>query len=358
MKKILHIAEPFATGVLSFLLDLTKEQVEKYEIYIIYGVRPLTPNNVEELFDKRIHLIKLNSFKGAILSVTNIKSYIEINKLYKRIKPDIVHLHSSASGFIGRFALPTIKVKIFYTPHGFSFLQQDGSKITRYLYWLIEYLSSKRKSKIIACSFAEYQEALKLTTNCTYVNNGINYEDISPYILEKSYLNEPITVCTSGRILLQKNPTLFNQVAEYLPDINFIWIGDGELRTELRAPNIKITGWLTRKESLQTLSESDFFILTSYSEGLSISLLEAMYLKKICLVSNVIGNRDVIKNNENGILCQTAKDFAYSIEQVIRGKIDGGVLSEQAHNDVKNEYGVIQMAKKYSHIYESDFNIK
>ena len=66
MKKILHIAEPFATGVLSFLLDITKRQIEEYDIYILYGIRPLTPTNVEELFDHRIHLIKMNSFKGAI----------------------------------------------------------------------------------------------------------------------------------------------------------------------------------------------------------------------------------------------------------------------------------------------------
>ena len=59
MKKIMHVAEPFATGVLSFLVDITKRQVEKYEVYILYGIRPLTPDNVEDLFDKRVNLIKI-----------------------------------------------------------------------------------------------------------------------------------------------------------------------------------------------------------------------------------------------------------------------------------------------------------
>ena len=44
--KIMHIAEPFASGVLRFLIDITKRQIEEYEIYILYGVRPLTPENV------------------------------------------------------------------------------------------------------------------------------------------------------------------------------------------------------------------------------------------------------------------------------------------------------------------------
>lgn len=63
MKKIMHVAEPFATGVLSFLVDLTRQQVEEYEVYILYGVRPLTPDNVSNLFDKRVHLIKIDSLK-------------------------------------------------------------------------------------------------------------------------------------------------------------------------------------------------------------------------------------------------------------------------------------------------------
>lgn len=52
----MHVAEPFATGVLSFLVDITKRQVKEYEVYILYGVRPLTPKNVEQLFDKQVHL--------------------------------------------------------------------------------------------------------------------------------------------------------------------------------------------------------------------------------------------------------------------------------------------------------------
>ncbi len=59
--KILHIAEPFATGVLSFLVDITKRQIEENEVYILYGVRPLTPKNVENLFDKRVRLIRISN---------------------------------------------------------------------------------------------------------------------------------------------------------------------------------------------------------------------------------------------------------------------------------------------------------
>lgn len=354
MKKILHIAEPFATGVLSFLIDITKRQVEEYEIYILYGIRPLTPSNVESLFDKRIHLIKIKEFKGALGTVLNPKAYRIINKYYKQIKPDIVHLHSSAAGFVGRWSIPCSKTKVFYTPHGYSFLMKDGSALKRLLYWSMEYLSAKRNAKTIACSEGEYREAYKLSKNSTFVNNGINTNELKPYIQQPQQpSHHPLRVCTSGRILYQKNPKLFNEIAELVPDAKFIWIGEGELKTELTANNIQITGWVSREDALKTLQGADVFILPSLWEGLPISLLEAMYLKKICIVSNVIGNRDVIKSGVNGFICNTATEYAHILNQIANQKLDSNVIKENAHQAILQHYNVDLMAEKYSKIYNS-----
>lgn len=353
MQKILHIAEPFATGVLSFLIDITKRQVEEYEIYILYGIRPLTPPNVESLFDKRIHLIKVDNFKGALGTVLNPKAYKTIHKYYKQIKPDIVHLHSSAAGSVGRWSIPCSKTKVFYTPHGYSFLMQDGSSLKRLLYWGIEFISAKRAAKTIACSEGEYKEAYKLSKNSTFVNNGINTNELKPYIQQSLPLHHPLRICTSGRILYQKNPKLFNDIAELVPEAKFIWIGEGELKTELTANNIQITGWISREEALKTLQNVDVFILPSLWEGLPISLLEAMYLKKVCIVSNVIGNRDVIKSGVNGFICNTATEYAHILKQIANQELDSNAIKENAHQDIIQNYNVDLMAEKYSKIYNS-----
>lgn len=351
--KILHIAEPFATGVLSFLIDLTKRQVEEYDVYILYGIRPLTPPNVESLFDKRIHLIKIDDFKGALGTVLNPKAYQTIHKYYKQIKPDIIHLHSSAAGFVGRWCIPCSKTKVFYTPHGYSFLMQDGSSLKRLLYWGIEFISAKRAAKTIACSEGEYKEAYKLSKNSTFVNNGINTNELRPYIQQPLPLHHPLRICTSGRILYQKNPKLFNDIAELIPDAKFTWIGEGELKTELTANNIQITGWISREEALKTLQNADVFILPSLWEGLPISLLEAMYLKKVCIVSNVIGNRDVIKSGVNGFICNTATEYAHILKQIANQELDSNTIKENAHQDIIQNYNVDLMAEKYSKIYNS-----
>lgn len=347
----MHIAEPFASGILSFLIDITERQVDGNDIYILYGIRPLTPPDVENLFDSRIHMIKIDSFKGAIGTVVNPKAYWDVYQKFLEIKPDIVHFHSSASGIVGRWALPCNKIPTFYTPHGYSFLMQDSSRIKRLFFWLIEYVSAKIPTKTVACSEGEYHEAMKLSKNSTYVNNGININEIQSFVRPITKIQSPVKICTIGRILYQKNPKLFNEIAQLLPDAQFFWIGGGELRSELTSPNITVTGWIKRKEALDIIKEIDFFILPSLWEGLPLSLLEAMYLKKICLVSNVIGNRDVIKNGVNGFICNSAQDYANAINQVVEGIIDGVKLTENASSDVLQNYNVDLMASKYSNIY-------
>ena len=68
--------------------------------------------------------------------------------------------------------------------------------------------------------------------------------------------NDKFTVFTLGRACVQKQPQLFNRIAELVPEARFIWIGDGELEKELTAPNIEVTGWKPRKEALAMAKRS------------------------------------------------------------------------------------------------------
>lgn len=76
------------------------------------------------------------------------------------------------------------------------------------------------------------------------------------------------------------------------------------------------------------------------------------------MVSNVIGNRDVIHSGENGLICNSASDYADAIRKIANGEIDGRLLSEAAFEDVVNNYNIDLMAQKYSKIYKEEFKSK
>lgn len=346
-KKILYVVEAMGGGVLTYIVDLVNELVNEFDMYIAYAVRPQTPANYRDYFDGRIHLIEVKNFCREIKLAQELKAIKEVKKIAEEVKPDIIHLHSSKAGVIGRIAFDGKKIPLFYTPHGYSFLMANYDSLKRMIFKGIEVLMAKRNCTTISCSFGEHQETLKMTKNATYVNNAINVKDLKKSLDKVEVTDHPFTIFTLGRICYQKNPALFNSIAEKMPDTKFLWIGDGELREELKSKNIEITGWVNREEALKRSMNADVFVLTSLWEGLPISLLEAMYMRKLCVVSNVIGNRNVIHNGENGYVCDSVEDFVKTIEERKEEYV------EKAYQDLIENYEVKGQAERYAEIYNS-----
>lgn len=351
-KRILYIVEAMGGGVFTYIVDLANELVNKYDMYIAYAVRKQTPKNYKDYFDKRIHLIEVKNFGRAINPTKDIAAFFELKKIAAEVKPDVIHLHSSKAGAIGRVAFDG-KIPMFYTPHGYSFLMENCNPTKLRVFKLIESVCAKRNCTTISCSVGEHQETLKITKNAAYVNNGINMEELQEIVDQTEKVTHPFTVFTLGRICYQKNPTLFNEIAESLPDVKFVWIGDGELRDQLTSENIEITGWADRSTAIRYAVNADVFLLPSRWEGLPISLLESMYMKKACVVSNVIGNRDVIHNGENGFVCTKVEDFVKVIEEC---QDENGKLTERAYQDILKMYNTKVMAEQYSKKYEMAIN--
>ncbi|MCQ2170407.1 MAG: glycosyltransferase [Bacteroidales bacterium] len=349
MAVILHIVESFAGGVLSFLADLTRYQVAGNEVHILYGLRAHTPTSLTEIFDSRVNLTKAEHFNGAVKTLLNPLAYREVRRRAEEIKPDIVHLHSSAAGFVGRMALPSIGFKMFYTPHGYSFLKQDSPRLLRKCFRATERILAE-KAVTVACGKGEYEESVKLGGKPECVCNGINPESLDGFAGERTG-SDNFTICTCGRIMCQKNPPLFNELARMMPDCRFVWIGDGEMRDVLDASNVEITGWKERNESLEILSGSDVFVMTSLWEGFPIALLEAMYLSKPCVVSNVIGNRDIVEDGKCGYICNSADEFTARLEELRQNCGLRREMGINSRNVIASEYTFDKVADRYEKIY-------
>lgn len=351
-KRLLYIVESFGGGVFSYLVDLSNGLSDQYDICIAYSIRKQTPDNFKDYFNPQVKLVRISNFTRGVNPVKDIKAMFEIKKVRSIFKPDIIHFHSSKAGVLGRTIFAFSGLKLFYTPHGYSFLMRDESRYKRLFYWCIEKIMGRVTCTTISCSKGEFDESLGLTKNNELINNGVNVRKLEK--MEKEFTtgsSDKITIFTIGRISEQKNPATFNQVARQFPDIQFIWVGDGELRSTLDAKNIKVTGWVDRKQVIEISNHSDIFLLTSLWEGLPISLLEAMYLRKACLVSNVIGNKDVIDDGENGFICNNVNEFKEKLDLVISNADLRHQMANKAKNDVLTKYSVDDMVKNYDKVY-------
>lgn len=350
MKKILHIAEAFGSGVLNYVKNLSEWQSEDYEVYVAYGIRPETPDNFQEQFKRNVKFIKVESFTREIELKKDCKAFCEIKKIVKEIQPDLIHLHSTKAGILGRWAINCKQYKVLYSPHAYSFLMMNCSKIKRLVYKTIERLSDKKNCLTIADIEGEYEASKNVTKNAICIPNGINPFEMDAIIQKASMAlkkREKVTICMLGKVVHQKNPALFNEIAKKFPDVDFVWVGAGPLENMLTSSNIEITGWLNRIDATTRIMESDIFLFPSLWESLSIALMEVMYIGKPCVVSNADGNRDVIQNGKNGFVCESKEEYVDAIKKLLADSNLRIKCGEQAKKDVLGKYNVMVMEKEY-----------
>ncbi|MES1221975.1 MAG: glycosyltransferase, partial [Bacteroidota bacterium] len=228
--------------------------------------------------------------------------YTILTRLKKKNLADVVHLHSSKSGFLGRVACKLARIdNVVYTPNGASFLGKNY--VITGFYKKLEKIGNLLGGRVVCCSESELAAYQKIGINATYINNGVAISTQVPKSLERK--NGKFRIVTSGRIVSQKNPGLFNSIAMYFEGLDlfeFIWIGDGDDKNLLTSSNITITGWKHETEASQLIESCDVYLSTSQYEGLSFAVLRALSHGKAVLLSNCVGNTDVVKPGINGDL--------------------------------------------------------
>lgn len=313
--RIVHVVEALGGGVYTYFVNLTQVLAGRsdVELTVIFSDKrkEIDPKKISKDFHPETQLILLEMNRELNLK-KDLRSCRELRKILMKINPDVVHLHSSKAGVLGRIACSAIfssKPKLYYTPHGYSFLRKDISSLQRKFFHVIEQFTySVFGGKTIACGDTEYQYAKKIG-RATLIRNGIEFRKLQDF--------EPVErpgkvklIATAGRITHARNPELFNSIALQNPEIKFLWIGDGELREQITAENIQVTGWYkNREKALEHLAKADVYLQTSSWEGLPIALLEAMALKKPILATNIIGNKDVVVPGRTGYLFNSQEEI-------------------------------------------------
>jgi Glycosyltransferase len=361
---IVHVVEPFASGIAVFVKYLSEAMPDDLHIVIHGERRQVMPAiDVKRTFSSsNVRFIK---WRSAQRSINPFKDFLALGELYKILKRlrnkdlvDGVHLHSSKSGFLGRIACRLLGIKnVFYTPHGAPFLS-GRTVFSKYIFRQVERIGNSLGGKVICCSPSEFNAYLSLGIPATYISNGVAVEDKSQAIYRKG--KEKFRVITSGRITGQKNPSLFNNIAHYFREFDqfeFIWAGDGDDKDLLNQKNIVITGWLNPHEIKKLVSEADMYLSTALYEGLSFGVLEALTLNKPVLVSHCVGNTDVVKNGINGDLFRTEAEAIVKILQYYNNREMLFVMGNFSKSICEAEFDVKSNFNNYRELYANTVQI-
>lgn len=322
-KKILHVVEAFGGGVFGVIKDMANLMADDAEVVIAYNVRSETPANFEALFNPKVKFIRIDSMQRSISPIKDFKGLVALCSLFKLQNPDVIHLHSSKAGFLGRIAAKLVfsNAKVFYSPHAFSFTDSSQfSSKKRTLFKLLETIGAFFGGTITACSSDELEIAKTLSGNAVLLKNAIDIKWLDSVYSEAPLVEHPLTIGVIARVCKQKRPELFFEISEQVKkrgftNVHFKWIGGGDDKSH---PNVSITGWMPREEALKQLKSTiDIYMLTSSMEGLPIATLEAMAAGLPIVASKVPGNSDTVERGVNGYLCSTVDEFTNVLTKLI-----------------------------------------
>ena len=280
MSKILHVTDAFNGGVFEVILELVR-QFPEHDYIILYRAHSWDPtsNITQFFFEQHVRMVEWNK--------SSIKKYTQLNSLISIEKPDLVHLHSTLAGVIGRL-IPNSKKFSLYSPHAFSFQKLDIPILLRKILYTFEKILQKKTLANVAFWPIETNLFKQLAPSSETIYAPVMIEKQRKRISPKKSSNENLVRSTSlqvvsiGRLAPQKDPEFFIQVIENLRKhliVDAIWYGDGTQFSLDRLSNkgIKISGWLDPDQIFTQISRNrSIAVFTSHWESGPITLFETL----------------------------------------------------------------------------------
>ena len=268
-------------------------------------------------------------------------------------KHDIIHAHNIPSAK----AMKNAKGKKILTIHGIFSEQIDilHGKTTANISkkYEINALESADAITVVSKDAKEYYS--KLGFNVHHIPNAIDIDSL-PKNENKMFDNQIIFV---GRLSKEKGILKLLSISKELPkEIHLIIVGIGpeenNVKIASKQKNIHYLGYLPPEKTIPLIRGSKILVQPSLVEGISSTILESMACQTSIIASNVGGNSELIKNNENGILMDTQNSDSL-LEQII-SLIDNKELRKSFENKslkFVEKYDWNKIGENYLKIYKS-----
>jgi glycosyltransferase involved in cell wall biosynthesis len=294
-----------AGGAQAYVAALVPALVQRYDVVVAAaGDGPL--RQVVESAGARY--VPLRWMRRAV-GWRDLPALVELVRLFRRERADAVHLNSSKVALLGRVAgwLARVPVRVF-TVHGWAFAAHHGAAATAYR-WADRLV--RPFSTVTICPVEEIRRVGIAARTCdadrsVVIHNAVDAAAAPP----ASPDGEPARIVSVGRLHEPKDFVTLARALRVPPAGTFRAeiVGDGPDRPEVEAE--LAAGGLTgavelageRGDVPARLAAADVFVLSSRSECMPISVLEAMAAGLPVVASSVGGLPEVVEDGETGYL--------------------------------------------------------
>lgn len=378
--KVLHIGN-LKSGIDTYVRNTVALASDDFEFVIVNGADDNSKPYMRH--GKQVKTYSIDMYR-ALNPVKDMKAVMQAIKIIRKEKPDLVHCHSAKGGVIGRFAAFFTGTKVVYTAHAFSFLSAESSKKKK-VFLLLEKIA-KLNSYLLACSGSERELGIKVVgfneKKAFAWNNAV--PDANEELTRNSQnsrisdSSNPVPkegeryITSIGRPSYQKNPLFMVEVAHGIhlkhPDIKFYLLGVGfyspmleDMKKLIQQYDMDDTfyllPWLSHEETLKYVKGSMLYFMTSFYEGLPISVIEAMSLGKAIVASDVLGNKDSVKDGYNGYLLPLdEKVFVEKMNELVENDDKRKAMERNSRVYFESDFFIDNRIKALEKIYTEIYN--
>jgi len=358
MQKIMHITFDMRIGGTEMVIRNIIEglQTSPFEMSIFCIESPIGPWG-KELERQGVPIISTQRLPGF-----DIELIKKIRRCIKENDIDIVHCHQYTPWVYGAAASLFTKSKVIFTEHG-RFYPDTTSWKRRLINPLLVALTNRITSISQATKKALIKFEFIPESKIQTIYNGIHplttTREATKAIRKRLAIpNNHKVLGTIARFDPIKNHKMmlkaFSAVLTIHPNTSLIMVGDGEEKANIKGlinelnlcNNVILTGY--QSAPTHFLALMDIFLLSSLSEGTSMTLLEAMSLGKPCVVTDAGGNAEIVVNGQTGLVTPNndAASFANAIN-ILLSREDSGM-----YTNAKKRFNDYFSAKKMNSQFE------
>ena len=310
--KVLHATEIDIGGTATVMNLLMRSQIADDRVT---SCKCIAPERIIDALDNSL-IQYTSTFKRSGRNLLSLAHFAKaLIKTIWRDNPDVIHLHSTFAGIVGRTILvimkPVRNPKVVYCPHGFSFLM-EGSALKKFIFSKIEILLSYFTDKIICVSHYEKNAAIKAgisESKISVIHNGTpaflaeDSRKTSPYPTQS---DSTINYLFAGRQDKAKGFDILlaamQKVTNHKIQLTVAGISESEVPEHAKLNNVTYLGWMSSKDLTSYFSHADALVLPSRWEGFPMVVLEAMSMGVPVIASNCTSLSEAVKHGVTGIL--------------------------------------------------------
>lgn len=360
-------------GAQKYVYDLARSLPrDQFEIMVALGGEGVL---AEKLADAHVPTVYIPSLQRDVNPFKDFATLIALWKLFRKERPDVIHLNSAKASGLGALAGRLVLVKkIVFTAHGWAF-NEDRSPLSRFLITILSWVTVLLAHKTIAVSNAVKNDTIKwpfVKDKITTIRNGISSPQFTTCddsrcdiesVINISFPKDAFIIGTVAELHKNKGLTYtlnaFAQLAPKNPHIFYVIFGEGEERATLQTfikehgleQRVFLLGFV--KNAVQYMPGLDCFILPSIKEGLPYVLLEAGLAYRPVIATAVGGIPEIIEDTQTGLLVppKNTTALAGAISWILSNPAERAVLGKKLNEKITNFFTLEQMVDKTVALY-------